>query len=328
MLAASTADCSCATAEALTCDDRVRACHPRRTTAARHARPRPRGRRISSTRKEQRSSPELLRGRPSRPHRAAPPCRSQASQVRSVLDADGSDGDPRRGKHPRERRPRDPGAASRRTPEHAPIGRPRSIGVKPDLRRPSSVEAGSIQERSWLVSGRRASSRPAIESARPGVTVGPTTEFSLFFRVKHGEGAQLRQGLLEALQGHPGYRPGEYNMAITTIRRTGFVLFDDDTRLLFATSFDSGRPGRLYGRLLHVRSDAQAVRCDLLARSTGTTAYLTWTRSRTSSSSAQVTAAAPRAQLRRDREGESQSAACGSMRSKRCWIVRTLRKRT
>ena len=80
-------------------------------------------------------------------------------------------------------------------------------------------------------------SEPAIEGARPGVTVGPTTEFSLFFRVKDGEGAELREAL-EDLQDHPGYRPGDYDMAIVTIHEARFVLFDDDTRLLFATSFD------------------------------------------------------------------------------------------
>ena len=74
-------------------------------------------------------------------------------------------------------------------------------------------------------------------SVRPGVTVGPTTEFSLFFRVRDGQGADLRRALQD-LQNHPGYRPGEYNMAIATIHEARFVLFDDDTRLLFATSFD------------------------------------------------------------------------------------------
>jgi hypothetical protein len=77
----------------------------------------------------------------------------------------------------------------------------------------------------------------AIGTARPGVTVGPTTEFSLFFRVRNGQGAHLRRALQD-LQDHPGYRPGEYNMAIATIHEARFVLFDDDTRLLFATSFD------------------------------------------------------------------------------------------
>jgi hypothetical protein len=47
----------------------------------------------------------------------------------------------------------------------------------------------------------------------------------------------LREAL-RALQNHPGYRPGEYHMAIATIHEARFVLFDDDTRLLFATSFD------------------------------------------------------------------------------------------
>ena len=55
--------------------------------------------------------------------------------------------------------------------------------------------------------------------------------------VRHGHGGALREALQE-LQNHPGYRPGEYNMAIATIHEARFVLFDDDTRLLFATSFD------------------------------------------------------------------------------------------
>jgi len=72
---------------------------------------------------------------------------------------------------------------------------------------------------------------------RPGVSVGSTSEFSLFFRVKPGHADVLRDAL-QALQNHPGYRPGDYHMAITTIHEARFVLFDEDTRLLFATSFD------------------------------------------------------------------------------------------
>jgi len=74
-------------------------------------------------------------------------------------------------------------------------------------------------------------------TAGPGVSVGPTSEFSLFFHVKPGHGDDLREAL-RGLQNHPGYRPGEYHMAIATIHEARFVLFDDDTRLLFATSFD------------------------------------------------------------------------------------------
>ena len=80
---------------------------------------------------------------------------------------------------------------------------------------------------------------PASETgtAGPGVSVGPTSEFSLFFHVKPGHADALREAV-GTLQDHPGYRPGDYNIAIATIHEARFVLFDDDTRLLFATSFD------------------------------------------------------------------------------------------
>jgi hypothetical protein len=74
-------------------------------------------------------------------------------------------------------------------------------------------------------------------TARPGLSVGPTSEFSLFFDVKPGQGESLRQALRN-LQDTPGYRPGDYNVAIATIHEARFALFDDDTRLAFVTSFD------------------------------------------------------------------------------------------
>src|SRR3954447_16031531 len=73
--------------------------------------------------------------------------------------------------------------------------------------------------------------------SRPGRAVGATSEFSLFFRVIPGHGEGLRAAL-EDLQDTPGYRPGDYGMAIATIHEARFVLFDDDTRLAFVTSFD------------------------------------------------------------------------------------------
>jgi hypothetical protein len=75
------------------------------------------------------------------------------------------------------------------------------------------------------------------ETRRPGVRVGSASEFSLFFRVIPGHAGELREAL-NALQNTPGYRPGDYEMAIASIHEARFVLFDDDTRLLFATSFD------------------------------------------------------------------------------------------
>jgi hypothetical protein len=76
-----------------------------------------------------------------------------------------------------------------------------------------------------------------VDAVQPGLRVGPTSEFSLFFRVKDGQAQSLRAALLE-LQDTPGYRPGDYGMAIQTIHEARFVLFDDDTRLAFITSFD------------------------------------------------------------------------------------------
>src|SRR5215212_7242264 len=74
-------------------------------------------------------------------------------------------------------------------------------------------------------------------TVRQGLMVGPTSEFSLFFRVKAGQGEAVRAALRN-LQESPGYRPGDYGMAIATIHEARFVLFDDDTRLAFITSFD------------------------------------------------------------------------------------------
>src|SRR3954452_20418458 len=78
---------------------------------------------------------------------------------------------------------------------------------------------------------------PATAPIRPGMSAGPTSEFSLFFRVKPGEAPALRAALRE-LQETPGYRPGDHGMAIATIHEARFVLFDDDTPLPFGSSFD------------------------------------------------------------------------------------------
>ena len=78
---------------------------------------------------------------------------------------------------------------------------------------------------------------PTTGTSRPGVRVGSASEFSLFFRVRPGHENDLREAV-EVLQGSPGYRPGDYDLPIATIHEARFVLFDEDTRLLFATSFD------------------------------------------------------------------------------------------
>jgi hypothetical protein len=79
--------------------------------------------------------------------------------------------------------------------------------------------------------------QPATGESRPGVAVGSASEFSLFFHVRPGHGEAARVAI-RALQNSPGYRPGDYDLPIASIHEARFVLFDDDTRLLFATSFD------------------------------------------------------------------------------------------
>ena len=46
------------------------------------------------------------------------------------------------------------------------------------------------------------------EPSRPGPSVGTTTEFTLFFRIKPGHAPALREAL-ETLQSTPGYLPGD-----------------------------------------------------------------------------------------------------------------------
>jgi hypothetical protein len=78
---------------------------------------------------------------------------------------------------------------------------------------------------------------PPAGKPRQGTRVGSTSEFSLFFRVRPGHENDIREAV-RALQNSSGYRPGDYDMPIATIHEARFVLFDHDTRLLFATSFD------------------------------------------------------------------------------------------
>ncbi|MCZ4121298.1 hypothetical protein [Streptomyces sp. H39-S7] len=78
---------------------------------------------------------------------------------------------------------------------------------------------------------------PASGSVRPGIMLGSTSEFSLFFAIRDGHLDELREALTRLAEA-PGYRPGDHNLPIATIHEARFVIFDDDTRLLFATSFD------------------------------------------------------------------------------------------
>jgi hypothetical protein len=105
-------------------------------------------------------------------------------------------------------------------------------------------------------------SPPATEASRPGVSVGSTSEFTLFFHVKPGHADDVREAL-RVLQGSPGYRPGDYELPIASIHEARFVLFDDDTRAALRDKLR--RPlERLHGGL-RVPA-AAALRRDLPAR--------------------------------------------------------------
>ena len=123
-----------------------------------------------------------------------------------------------------------------RTRSHRNVGRRSSRNGSGGRRCLRSLRAHAV-ETTPLPKRRKILATPSAGTPRPGVQVGSASEFSLFFRVRPGHENDLRDAV-EALQDSPGYRPGDYQMPIASIHEARFVLFDGDTRLLFATSFD------------------------------------------------------------------------------------------
>jgi hypothetical protein len=125
-------------------------------------------------------------------------------------------------------------------------------------------------------------------TSRPGVNVGSTSEFSLFFGVRPGHEDDMREAL-RTLQSSPGYRPGDYEMPIASIHEARFVQFDAGKRLLFATSFDgpwdaymedfASKPLQLFDSIFqHVEGyeglpDLAAVKAFILGAQVTATAY-------------------------------------------------------
>lgn len=70
---------------------------------------------------------------------------------------------------------------------------------------------------------------------RPGLKLGVMTEFTIFPKVKPGHGNAIREYLEGERQGGTGKRAIQ---EIGTLHESRFVLFDNDTRLLFCSSFD------------------------------------------------------------------------------------------
>ena len=105
---------------------------------------------------------------------------------------------------------------------------------------------------------------PPAGSSRPGVIVGPTSEFSLFFHVKPGEGASLR-GCAPGAAGHARVSAGRLRHgdpddprgAVRAVRRRHAAGVHHELRWPV---------GRVHGGLLHLRADARAVRRHLPPR--------------------------------------------------------------
>ena len=90
----------------------------------------------------------------------------------------------------------------------------------------------------------------------PSIRVGPTTELSVFFKVKPGTS-------LEALQdGIRKYRQVVLNNFETLMKiglhETRLVIFDDGTRILFATSFDGDWTQYIDDAVMHLAVGFQA----------------------------------------------------------------------
>ena len=69
---------------------------------------------------------------------------------------------------------------------------------------------------------------------RPGIKHGKRTEASVFWNVKPGQGPALREGIRKFLAA----KPGQQDTSKNTVHEVRIVPFDNDTRLMFAVSFD------------------------------------------------------------------------------------------
>jgi hypothetical protein len=70
---------------------------------------------------------------------------------------------------------------------------------------------------------------------RPGLRSGVRTEFTVYTNVKPGHEPAVRDAIKTATQDP---RRAEAVQEIGTLHEARFVLFDDDTRLMFCSSFD------------------------------------------------------------------------------------------
>jgi hypothetical protein len=77
----------------------------------------------------------------------------------------------------------------------------------------------------------------ATTAPRPGRKHGATGELTTFWHVKKGHEEQLRAAL-ETLDRWPIEEKAHAGRLIGTLHDRRWVLFDDDTRMMFATNYD------------------------------------------------------------------------------------------
>lgn len=73
----------------------------------------------------------------------------------------------------------------------------------------------------------------ADPNRRPGFRTGVVTEFTLFVKIKPGHGKAIHEVLSK-----PDPRRADAVKDIGTLHEGRYVFFDDDTRLMFCSSFD------------------------------------------------------------------------------------------
>src|SRR6187397_1095193 len=71
-------------------------------------------------------------------------------------------------------------------------------------------------------------------NVRPGLKAGRSNEFTLIFKLKPGGAERMRKKMSDAIRSQD-QRPAD---RIGTLHDMRFVIFDNDTRLLFASTFD------------------------------------------------------------------------------------------
>src|SRR5215510_9999222 len=86
--------------------------------------------------------------------------------------------------------------------------------------------------------GPKSNSDVSQGNVRPGLKAGRSNEFTLITQLKPGGAERLRKKLA-SLSDTPGQNQKLMDR-VGTVHDMRFLIFDNDTRLLFATTFDGG----------------------------------------------------------------------------------------